>query len=160
MKYHEFLRITRLLNKQFACTPLLYGSVGLEQRLGTVLDTDDIDILIPNPLVTAWLDLLVSTMETLGYAVCDEKEHTFHNGSFHVAFARIESLSTFAAVDISQIPMIVDNGAFYLLLDLRAYLSVYRASSKDGYRKNIKHKQDAEKIKLITSVLIDNRSNR
>ena len=41
-----------------------------------------------------------------------------------------------------------------LSVDLNAdYLKVYEASSKDGYRKNIKNKQDNIKISLIRKAL-------
>ena len=41
----------------------------------------------------------------------------------------------------------------YLLLELEDYLEVYEASSMDGYRRNVKHKQDGQKIDLIRKAL-------
>jgi len=38
-------------------------------------------------------------------------------------------------------------------LSLEQYLKVYTASSKDGYRMNVKNKQDTEKIGLIRMLL-------
>ena len=46
-KKTAFLQIAESLNKKLDIVPLLYGSLGLEQRLGVNLDADDVDVLIP-----------------------------------------------------------------------------------------------------------------
>ena len=46
-----------------------------------------------------------------------------------------------------------EGGVRYLLLDLQDYLKVYTASLKDSYRKNVKNKNDREKIDLINEAL-------
>lgn len=151
-KYAEFLYIAKLLNGQSAC-PLLYGSLGLEKRLSVDLDADDIDILLPeNFLTTDWQKLII-LMDTAGYRLIDEKEHKFVNGDITVAYAVLESLSSFAGIEIPDIPTVEDDGAKYRLLELVDYLKVYEASSKDGYRKNVKNKQDNIKISLIKKAL-------
>ena len=94
-------------------------------------------------------------MNVSGFHLIDEHEHEFSNGFNVVAFASIESLESFAGIDISFIPLIEDNGVKYLLLNLSDYLKVYEASSLDGYRKNIKNKQDNIKISLIKKALED-----
>lgn len=80
-------------------------------------------------------------------------EHAFSKDNVSVAFAAIESLKPFADVDISNIPIVNENGIQYFLLELQDYLKVYTASSKDGYRVNKKNKQDGEKIKMIKHAL-------
>ena len=70
-----------------------------------------------------------------------------------VEFSKIEDLTPFAGIDITKIPVTEEAGVCYHLLDLEDYLKVYTASSKDGYRKNIKNKQDEQKIEFINKVL-------
>jgi len=149
MKYSNFLYIADLLNKKLKIIPLLFGSLGLEKRLTMDLYADDIDILVPEVyLNNNWLDLL-KLMNDEGYCLCNEEEHEFKKGDIKIAFASIESLKEFANIDIANIPYITDGGATYLLLELEDYLKVYKESSKDGYRKNVKNKQDQYKIDLI-----------
>lgn len=56
-------------------------------------------------------------------------------------------------MDITKIPVIKEKDTKYFLLELQDYLKVYTASSKDGYRKNVKNKQDQHKINLINQAL-------
>lgn len=51
MKYKVFLKIARRLN-EMGIVPLLFGSLGLEQRLGADLQAEDIDILVPQRYVS------------------------------------------------------------------------------------------------------------
>ena len=39
----KFLHIAKYLDEKLNVVPLLFGSLGLEQRLGTYLNADDID---------------------------------------------------------------------------------------------------------------------
>ena len=61
---------------------------------------------------------------------------------FRIAFADIEGLKTFAETETSGIPVISDKDADFYLLNLSDYLKVYTASFKDGYRKDVKNKQN------------------
>ena len=65
----------------------------------------------------------------------------------------MENLEPFAGVDLKGIPLIREQGTSYYLLELPDYLRVYEASSRDGYRKNVKHKQDQQKINLILKAM-------
>ena len=150
---NEFLRIAGLLNEKLGVIPLLFGSLGLEQRLHTDLNADDIDVLIPEVFLGDEWDSIVTVMENDGYVLYDPHEHAFEKAGVSVAFASIESLQPFAGVDTDKIPVMGEAGVRYLLLELRDYLKVYTASSKDGYRKNVKNKQDEEKIELIKAAL-------
>ena len=158
MKKKEFVKIAEQLNKRLQVVPLLYGSLGLEQRLNVNLGADDIDVLIPEVFLDEkWTDV-VQLMNENGYNLYDQHEHAFKKTGLSIAFAPIESLTPFAGIDITKIPIIEEENALYFLLDLQDYLRVYVASSKDGYRKNIKNKQDGQKIKLINEALL--KSNR
>ncbi len=153
MKKAEFLRIARTLDRTLQVTPLLFGSLGLEQRLGTDLQADDIDILVPEELLHRRWEALQELMAALGYGLVDEHEHEFAREGLHAAYAGLESLKPFAGVEIGQIPQVEEDGARYLLLTLEQYLRVYRASAQDGYRRDRKHKQDGDKIRRIREAL-------
>lgn len=146
---NEFLRVARLLNERLRVTPLLYGSLGLQQRLGEDLHADDIDVLIPESFLGERWDELVCAMQALGYRLYDLHEHAFERGTVSCAFASMESLKPFADVDLDGIPIVLEDGVRYFLLDLRDYLKVYSASANDGYRKDVKNKDDQRKIALI-----------
>lgn len=153
MKYSHFLHIANLLNKKLSIIPLLFGSLGLERLLKIDLNADDIDILIPEVYLNTNWHKIIGLMNDEGYYLCNEEEHEFKKSDVKIAFASIESLESFACIDINSIPFITDNGITYLLLTLDDYLKVYKASSKDGYRKNVKNKQDEYKINLIEKAL-------
>ncbi len=159
-KYGEFLSAAAKINETFQVSPLLFGSLGLERRLGISLNSDDIDVLLPERLLTDDWQRLIAMMEELSYTLQDEEEHEFVKGDFRMAFASIENLEPFAGVDLNHIPLINDQGASYYLLELPDYLRVYEASSKDGYRKNVKSKQDQQKIDLILKALEEENQRR
>ena len=153
MKKKLFLEIAGKLNERLRVTPLWFGSLGLEQRLGANLNADDIDVLIPEEYLDEKWDTLIEVMDGLGYSLYDIHEHAFEKDGVSAAFASIENLVPFAGVDITQIPVVDENGVRYYLLGLEDYLKVYTASSKDGYRSDTKNKNDTEKIELIKRAL-------
>lgn len=156
MKKKEFLQIAKVLNEELNIVPLLFGSLGLEQRLDVTLNAEDIDVLISEEFLNEKWQCIVDVMNDNGYTLYDLHEHAFEKYGLSFAFASIESLAPFAGVDISNIPIITEEEIRYFLLDLQDYLKVYTASSKDGYRKNIKNKQDQHKIDLINTALVSN----
>lgn len=93
MKKKEFINIARLLNKRLNIVPLLFGSLGLEQRLNKNLNADDIDILIPEVFLNERWNSIVALMNGAGYALYDLHEHAFEKSGLSVAFASIESLT-------------------------------------------------------------------
>ena len=149
----EFLNIARIFNEKLNVVPLLFGSLGLEQRLHTDLNADDIDILIPEIFLNDKWNSVVDIMSEIGYLLYDIHEHAFEKNGLSAAFASIESLIAFAGIDTDNIPVIESADVRYLLLDLQDYLKVYTASSEDGYRKNVKNKNDRQKINLIIQAL-------
>ncbi|MDE6752676.1 MAG: phosphoribosylanthranilate isomerase [Eubacterium sp.] len=156
MKKKEFLKIAYQLNKKLNIMPLLFGSLGLEQRLTISLNAEDIDVLIPKEFINEKWQCIVDVMNDNGYTLYDYHEHAFEKDGLSLAYASIESLTPFADIDIANIPIINEDGIKYLLLELQDYLKVYTASSKDGYRKNVKNKQDKQKIDLIHNALSKN----
>ena len=77
MKKKEFLYIAELLNKKLHIVPLLFGSLGLEQRLHTNLNADDIDVLIPEVFLNEKWNSVVTIMKNNGYVLYDLHEHAF-----------------------------------------------------------------------------------
>ena len=148
-----FLEIARELNRKLHIVPLLYGSLGLGQRLQRDLRPDDIDILVPESFLTTSWDSLVALMSASGYVLYDLHEHAFVRDGLSVAFAGLEDLFPFAGVDPALIPEIQESGVHYLLPELTDWLRVYSASQKDGYRQNTREKDDAGKIRLIRQAL-------
>ena len=152
-KFDLFLENARLLSDKFGIVPLLYGSLGLEYLTGDILGADDIDILVPRVFITErWLEFK-ELLETQGYALTDEHEHTFMRDGVAYSYADIEDLESFAGINTEYIEMYEADDVRFLLLSLEQYLAVYKQSSKDGYRVNVRQKKDAEKIRFIESKL-------
>ena len=152
-KFNLFLENARLLSEKFGIVPLLYGSLGLEYLTGDALDVDDIDILVPRVFITDRWQEFKSVLEEHGYVLTDEHEHTFVRDDVAYSYADIEDLEPFAGINTEDIEMHEADGVRFLLLSLEQYLAVYRQSSKDGYRVNVRQKKDADKIRFIESKL-------
>ena len=152
-KFNLFLENARHLSDKFGIVPLLYGSLGLEYLTGAVLGADDIDILIPRVFITdRWYEFK-ALLEAQGYVLVDEHEHTFVRDGVAYSYADIEDLESFAGINTEAIEMHEVDGVRFMLLSLEQYLAVYRKSSKDGYRVNVRQKKDADKIRFIESKL-------
>ena len=152
-KFNLFLENARILSDKFDIVPLLYGSLGLEYLTGDVLDADDIDILVPRVFITERWHEFKALLEAQGYVLVDEHEHTFVRDDVAYSYADIEDLESFAGINTESIEMHEVDGIRFLLLSLEQYLAVYKQSSKDGYRVDIRQKKDADKIRFIESKL-------
>ncbi len=149
-KFNYFLQNAEILNDKFSIVPLLYGSLGLEILTNTSLNADDIDILIPQVFVTGdkWKEFKYF-LESHGYTLIDEHEHTFCKDGVDYSYASIDGLKEFADIDVCDIEIRNISGTKFMLLSLEQYLKVYQKSSLDGYRMNVKEKQDNQKIEFI-----------
>ena len=152
-KLNLFLENARLLSDKFDIVSLLYGSLGLEYLTGDALDVDDIDILVPRVFITDRWQEFKEFLEEHGYVLADEYEHTFVRDGVAYSYADIEDLESFAGIDTESIEMHEVDGVRFMLLTLEQYLAVYKQSSKDGYRVNVRQKKDADKIRFIESKL-------
>lgn len=148
-----FFENARLLTNAFGIVPLMYGSLGLEYLTGKQLNADDIDILVPEMFITERWSEFKSVLEKHGYTLIDEHEHEFEKDGIRYAYARLEELETFAGIGMSEIATTDAEDVCLKLLSLQQYLSVYTASSKDGYRATVRKKKDAEKIRFICDLL-------
>ena len=152
-KFNLFLENTRLLSDKLGIVSLLYGSIGLEYLTGEDLGADDIDILVPRVFITDSWQEFKAVLEEHGYVLADEHEHTFVRDGVAYSYADIEDLESFAGINAEDIEMREADGVRFLLLSLEQYLAVYKQSSKDGYRVNVRQKKDADKIRFIESKL-------
>ena len=152
-KFNLFIENARLLSYKFNIVPLLYGSLGLEYLTGDILGADDIDILVPCVFITDRWQEFKAVLEEHGYVLVDEHEHTFVRDGVAYSYADIEDLEAFAGINTEDIEMHEADGVRFLLLSLEQYLAVYKQSSKDGYRVNVRQKKDADKIRFIESKL-------
>ena len=152
-KFDLFFENTRLLSDKLGVVSLLYGSLGLEYLTGEALGSDDIDILVPCVFITERWHEFKALLEAQGYVLVDEHEHTFARDSVAYSYADIEDLESFAGINTEDIEMHEADGVRFLLLSLEQYLAVYKKSSKDGYRVNVRQKKDADKIRFIESKL-------
>jgi len=146
MKYREFLAVAALLNERLGVTPMLFGSVGLERRLGTDLGADDVDVLLPEHTLKNDWEKVSDLMAESGYSPSAGKARGFLKDGVMIEFGSIEGVAKFAGLDITAVPHELDGGADYLLLDLPMYLRVYRALAAEPGREN---KRDRQKIALI-----------
>lgn len=152
-KIECFIKNAKFLNKYFKIVPLLYGSLGLEYLINENLNSDDIDILIPRVFIEErWIEFK-EILENDGYLLIDEHEHTFVKNGIYYSYAIIDELETFANIKQIDIESKIVNGVNFKILSLYQYLKVYEASSKDGYRMNVKEKKDNIKIELIRKYL-------
>ena len=152
-KFNLFLENAQFLSDKFNIVPLLYGSLGLEYLTGDDLGADDIDILVSRVFITERWHEFKAVLEEHGYVLVDEHEHTFVRDGVAYSYADIEDLEPFAGINTEYIKMYEVDDVRFLLLSLEQYLAVYRQSSKDGYRVNVRHKKDAVKIRFIESKL-------
>ena len=152
-KFNLFLENARLLSDNLGIVPLLYGSLGLEYLTGDILGADDIDILVPRVFITERWHEFKAVLEEHGYVLVDEHEHTFVRNGVAYSYADIEDLESFAGINTEDVEMHEADGVSFLLLSLEQYLDVYKKSSKDGYRVNVRQKKDADKIRFIESKL-------
>ena len=152
-KFNLFLQNARIMSDKFNIVPLLYGSLGLEYLTGDALDADDIDILVPRVFITDRWQEFKAVLEEHGYVLVDEHEHTFVRDGVAYSYADIEDLESFAGINTEAIEMHEIDGVRFMLLSLEQYLAVYKQSSKDGYRVNVRQKKDADKIRFIESKL-------
>ena len=156
MKKMLFFENAKLLTEEFDIIPLMYGSLGLEYITDEALNSDDIDILIPQIFLKIRWNEFADFLLKEGYALVDEHEHTFQKNGILYSYAPIEELENFAEIRLSEINQYSEYDVHFKLLSLEQYLKVYQASAKDGYRINIRKKKDNEKIVFIKNYLKNN----
>lgn len=163
-KFNEFIKIAKKLN-DIEIIPLLMGSVGLEIVTGKSWDAQDLDIHIPGDKrgwevppelnIHNWNDI-VNIMNSMEYNLIDLHEHEFSKEGLSVEFGIIDTLPSFAGVQLGNLEMHQLGEVRYYLLNLEQYLSVYESSSKDSYRANNNNNKDIGKIDFLKKMIYDN----
>ena len=161
LKYEEFLRITKKLN-EIGIIPLLMGSVGLEVVTDRNWDAEDLDIHVPGDKrgwevppeesIFGWEEIM-EVMNSLGYTLIDFHEHAFSNNGLCVEYGIIDTLPSFAGVELKELEIYQDRGVNFHLLNIPQYIKVYEASSKDSYRANQNNHKDSRKIDFLKNTI-------
>ncbi len=155
--FKEFLRITEKLNEK-KIIPLLMGSLGLEYLTKKNWNSRDIDIHVhgdpkgwtasDEERIFNW-HLIVSVMNKLQYELIDLHEHEFNNGRFDVEYGVMDTLPSFAKVDLNELKLIRINDIQFYLPDTEQYLKIYTSSYRDDYRSDNNDHKDLKKIDYL-----------
>lgn len=151
-KLESFYELAKALNKVIGVVPILYGSLGLSKALDIDIQTDDIDLLLEDTVFKTRLAEVQDLMYSLGFTLIVPDEHEFQRDSLKIGIASDGDLLSYSGIDPRSLE-IVSARATYRILSPIQYLATYKASSLDGYRKDIRQKDDDAKIRLIESVL-------
>ena len=95
----------------------------------------------------------MDVMRSLGYTLIDLHEHAFSNKGLCVEFGIIDTLPSFAGVELKELEIYQDRGVKFYLLNLHQYLRVYEASSKDSYRADQNNHKDSGKIDFLKNTI-------
>ena len=163
-KFNEFIIIAKKLN-DIGIIPLLMGSVGWEVITKRSGDAQDIDIHIPGDKrgwevapelnIHNWNDI-VNIMKSLEYSLIDLHEHEFSKDGTSVEFGIMDTLPSFAGVQLEDLEMHQMGEVKYYLLNPKQYLSVYLSSSKDSYRADNNNNKDIKKIDFLKRMIYIN----
>lgn len=161
--FDEFVKICSSLNK-VGIIPTLMGSLGLEFISKKNWNPSDIDIHVSgdprgwdapdDSRIYKW-DQIMNVMIKLGYDLVDIHEHEFQKDGISVEYGSIDSLYDFAGIYESEIELVQLNGIMFRIPNLKQFLKIYEASSKDSYRNNNNNNKDFIKIEWIKQYLID-----
>ncbi|WP_337020397.1 phosphoribosylanthranilate isomerase, partial [Oceanobacillus massiliensis] len=164
-KFNEFIKIAKKLN-DIEIIPLLMGSVGLEVVTRKNWDAQDIDIHIPGDKrgwevrpelnIHNW-NAVVDIMYSMEYRLLDIHEHEFFKDGLSVEFGIIDTLPSFAGVQLEDLEVHKTGEVKYYLLNPKQYLSVYKSSSKDSYRADNNNNKDISKIDFLKNMIYGSR---
>ena len=152
-KLQVFLEVAGLLNRELHSLPVLYGSLGLAQLIPDKIHPSDIDILLESEIFDVEHYQLPQLMARIGFRLADSAEQEYVRGSFRIGIASDADLVEFAGIDPQQLIVESTSTCSYRVLTLKDYLLAYEASSRDGYRKDVREKDDRRKLELIRTVL-------
>ncbi|MFH1307888.1 MAG: hypothetical protein ABIH72_03465 [archaeon] len=151
-KFKIFLEAAKLINKKFNISPVIYGSLGLQLKIGEFSEANDIDILIADEYIgKKWLKL-ISLMKELNYNMIDEHEHEFKRKNQIVAFAK-ESILFESGTNPNKLEETKIKDISFRQLNAKQYLKAYETVYNDDYRRKKQGQADDEKIKLIKKYL-------
>ncbi len=147
-KFEVMLEVAYSLNQELGSVPILYGSLGLSRAINKDIKTDDIDILVEDIIFHEKLELIHEIMQGLNFILTVPEENEFRRGEIKIGIASDGDLHSFSGVDPTELKVESARSQFRVLSPLQ-YLSTYKSSCLDGYRKNTHKKDDYAKVKLI-----------
>ncbi|MDP4009718.1 MAG: hypothetical protein Q8P53_01900 [Candidatus Shapirobacteria bacterium] len=133
---------------------ILYGSLGVSIYLGNFKNFDDIDLLVEDVYLSdKWLDL-IKIMKNNGFELIDSKEHEFINKQdLKIAFTKKSILIKDNICDPKKdIQIHHKEGILIKTLNKQAFINAYTFSSKDGYRKEKRGKNDLDIVKSLNDI--------
>ena len=159
MLFCEFRNICSHLNK-VGIVPTLMGSLGLEYVSKVEWNPEDIDIHVPGDSrgweapdelrIYNW-ESIKSVMEELGYIITDVHEHEFKKDNICVQYGTINSLYDFAGIHETDLKIESYDEITFRVPNLRQFLAIYNASSKDSYRNDNNNNKDFKKIEWLNA---------
>ncbi len=152
--FGEFKIICMRLN-EVGIVPTLMGSLGLGFVSQIDWEPKDIDIHVqgdprgweaPDELRIYDWDKIMLIMNELGYILTDVHEHEFRKKDIQVQYGSINSLYDFAGIHETDICFAKSENVKFRVPDLKQFLDIYNASSKDSYRNDKNNNKDFKKI--------------
>ena len=134
---------------------ILYGSLGVSIYLGKFKEVNDIDLLIDDVYLNdKWSDL-IEIMKDNSFELIDSREHEFINKQdLKIAFAKKSILTRDNICDPQKdIQTHNKNGILIKTLTKQAFINAYTFSSKDGYRKEKRGKNDLDIVKRLKDII-------
>jgi len=135
--------------------PILYGSQGISLYLGPFKKFGDIDLLVSDRYMNESWPTLVEIMSTIGFKLLDLHEHEFINDQgLRVGFASEDVLIRDGIIkQLEQVITISTGGLSVRTLSANDFRTAYQFSRKDGYRKEMRGKNDQHVIDLLEAQL-------
>lgn len=131
--------------------PILYGSQGVSLYLGAFKKFSDIDLLIEERyLVEDWA-FLYDILKKMHFELVDPGEHEFRNKNGNsVAFASERILLRDKIIsDLKDVEVVSVDGFSVKTLSPEGFKRAYRFSLQDGYRKDVRGKNDSSILSLL-----------
>jgi len=134
---------------------ILYGSLGVSVYLGNFKQFDDIDLLIEDSYLLDKWPVLIKIMKNNGFELIDTREHEFKNKQeVKVAFAKKSILVGDNICDPTKdIQTCRKDGILIKTLSKQAFINAYTFSSKDGYRKEKRGKNDLDIVDRLKNMI-------
>lgn len=161
--FKEFKEICLELN-EIGIIPTLMGSLGLEFISKVNWQPSDIDIHVPGDprgweapdelRIDNWNNIIF-VMKKTRYELVDIHEHEFQKNGIHVEYGTIDSLNEFAGISESDIALIQLDDIQFRVPNIKQFLTIYEASSKDSYRNNNNNHKDFPKIEWLQRQLTE-----
>lgn len=149
-------QLTRSLT-EYGIGPILYGSLGVSVYLGDFKQFGDVDLLVDAPWVAERWPQLVGIMNNEDFKLVDPKEHEFEDGDgTKVAFADRSILQRDGVITSEEEIVSKKVGDLVIrTLTAHAFIRAYEFSKKDGYRRDVRQKNDDRIIDLLRGYIVN-----